>query len=433
MTAAATPSPTPAAPTPPDRWRRWRAAGHALAVAVVVAGVLALLVRPTAPPIEQPLPATRWFDADFLDLAARYQRPRDVAAVIAVVVKLAFLAALAVSPPGRRLVGRVADRLGHRPWLAAAVVAGGAVVLLDVLLLPVAFWSGYVHDGAFGLRTHGLGGWLRDWAAFRAPGWVGASAVAAVGFALARRCPRGWPPLLAGLGAVAVAAVVAGGPLVLEPLAHRTWPLPAGPTREAVAGVVDRSGVRLDTILVADASRRTVRENAYVSGLGTTRRMVLYDTLVQSRTPEEIRAIVAHELAHHRHRDVERGTLAGMAAVVAATYALAWWLRWRTRRGRQREVADPRAAGVVVAVVLLAALLATPVESAASRRVEAAADWAALELTDDPAAYEALKVDLARRNLSGPDPPWWRHLWWGTHPTPVERLTMAERWRAAQP
>ncbi len=416
-----------------DRWRRWRWLGHAVAVGVVLVGLMATIARPAAPAIGEPLSAARWFDDSFRDLAWAYQRPRDVVAVTAVAVRVAVAVALAASPPGRRVVDRIAGRLGHRPWMVAAVVTGATVVLVDVLLSPLAFWSGFVHDGAFGLRTQGLGGWLWDWVVFRLPGWAGSMALAAAGYAVARRCPRGWPPLVALGGAVVVAVVVMAGPVVLEPLRHDTRPLTDGPARRAVEDVAEAADVSLDQVLVADASRRTTRENAYVSGLGTTRRVVLYDTLVEARQPDEIRAVVAHEVAHHKHRDLERGTLAAAGSVVVGVYALAWWLRRRTRRGRQREVADPRACGVVVAAVLIVSVLATPVEAAVSRRMEAAADWHALQLTGDPEAHERLTVELARSNLSRPDPPAWRHVWWGTHPRPVERLTMFERGRQTAP
>lgn len=416
-----------------DRWRRWRQLGHAVAGGVVVAGLVVTIARPTAPIIGEPLSAARWFDDGFRDLAWAYQRPRDVVAVVAVGVRVAVALALATSPPGRRVVSRIAGRWGHRPWLVAAVVAGVTVVLVDVLLSPLAFWSGFVHDGAFGLRTQGLGGWLRDWVVFRVPGWAGAVVLAAAGYAVARCCPRGWPPLVALGGGVVVAVVVMAGPVVLEPLRYDTTPLPDGPVRRAVEDVAEAADLGVDEVVVADASRRTTRENAYVSGLGGTRRMVLYDTLIEARRPDEIRAVVAHEVAHHQHRDLERGTLAAAGAVVAGVYALAGWLRRRTGRGRQREVADPRACRVVVAAVLIASVLATPIEAAASRRTEAAADWQALQLTGDPAAHERLTVELARSNLSRPDPPAWRHVWWGTHPRPVERLTMIERMRRTAP
>jgi len=227
-----------------------------------------------------------------------------------------------------------------------------------------------------------------------------------------------------------VGLVATAYPLVIQPLEHRTAPLEDGPVRDAVDDVVAAAEAEeIDEVLVADASRRTTRQNALVSGIGATRQIVLYDTLVEERAPEEVASVVAHEVAHHQHRDIERGALAGAAAVVVGVYALAGVLAWRTRAGHQATPADPRAAGVVAGLVIVALLVATPVESAMSRRMEAAADWGALELTEDPEAFERVKVEVAQANLGRPEPPAWRHLWWGTHPMRTERLMLAEVWR----
>jgi STE24 endopeptidase len=401
-----------------------------MAAAIVVGGVVGLLGGPSAPEVDDAVSASRWFDASFVGLAREYQAPRDVVAVAAVALRGGFALALAMSPPGRRVVGWIAARVGQRPWLTAVVVAGGAFVLIDVLLSPLAFWSGFVHAGDYGLRTQGVGGWLLDWLAFRAPTWVGAAVVAGLAYAVATRFPRGWPPVVAAGGAALLVGLVVAGPLVLEPLAYDTRPLEPGPARQAVQDVAAAGGVDVHKVLIADASKRTTRENAYISGLGATRRVVLFDTLVQARQPNTIRAVVAHELAHHQHRDILRGSLAAAAAVVVGVYALAAWLGARTRRGRQRAVSDPGAVGLVVGAVMLVSVLATPIEAAASRGMEAAADWRALQLLEEPGAFEQLQVQLARSNLNRPAPPVWRHVWWGTHPSPVERLAMAQRWRA---
>lgn len=415
-------------PAAADRWRAVRGLGHLLVLALVVAGVAAVLTQPSAPPIDEPLPATTWFPESHLETVEDYQEPRDLVLVAGVVVRLGLAAVVALSRPGRELVARLAERLA--PWAAAGVVLAGAALALDLLLLPLSFWSGYVHDGAWGLRTQGLAGWVRDWLVTHPPTWLGAGLAGAVGWALAGRFPRGWPPLLALLGAVTVGVLALAYPLVLQPLEHRTAPLEDGPTRDAVDAVVAAAGAEeIEAVLVADASRRTTRQNAFVSGLGATRQIVLYDTLVAARPPEEVAAVVAHEVAHHQHRDIARGALTAAAAIAVGIYALAGILVWRTRRGAQRHPADPRAAGVVAGLVLVALVVSTPVEAGLSRRMEAAADWGALHLTEDPGGYERVKVEMALANLGRPDPPAWRHLWSGTHPTRVERLTMAEVWR----
>jgi STE24 endopeptidase len=274
---------------------------------------------------------------------------------------------------------------------------------------------------------------VRDWSIAAGLSWLAIAVMALGGWTLARRLPRLWAPVAAfgAAGLTVVLAVIA--PVVLEPLFLRTRPLEPGPVRDEVERVLERADVETDRILVADASRRTTKENAYVSGLGATRHVVLYDTLLAGRTPPEVGLVLAHELGHVRHADVARGVLLAGAGAVAGTYGLALLMGWRARRGCQDGPADPRAAAVVMAAVVLASVVVMPLERAVSRRAEAAADLAALELTQDPATYMDAQVGIARASLSDPAPPAWVNVLWLTHPPPLARLAMGLQWPADGP
>lgn len=409
--------------------RAGRLAAHAAVALVAVVGVVAQIVRPVVPQAPQAT-ADRWFSAAEIARAEAYRGPLLAALVTGTCIRLAIVAAVAWTPGGRRLVARIVRRVGpHRTARAAAAVVLAVVVGIDVLLLPLNLWAGHVREVAWGLRTAGLGEWFLDWLVAVVPGWLGVGVLALAGWWIAERLPRTWPAVaaLAAGGAGVLVALLA--PVVLEPLVHRTVPLAAGPQRAAVEAVLARAGVAADTILVADASRRTTRQNAYVSGLGATRRVVLYDTLLEGRTPAEVAMVFAHELGHDRHHDVARSALLGAAGAVVAAYGVAALVRWRTAVGRQARPTDPAAAAVVLAVVTLLVLASLPVQSVVSRRAEAAADDVALELTRDPAVAVAVQRALALANLSDPDPPRWAVRLWGSHPPAVDRLAAAEAWR----
>jgi STE24 endopeptidase len=400
-----------------------------VAAVVVLGGVLAQVIRPVAPPIGDIPDPSRWFDAAHLERVEAYWAPLYAASALTLFVRVGMPLLIAFTPLGRRLVERLAARVGgHRPALAAGTIGVGMVVSVDVVLLPLAFWAGYLREKAYGFRTSGVAGWSYDWVAARAPGWIAVFVLLVAGYALAVRRPRTWAPLAALAGAVLTGLVVFAAPHVLEPLRHTTTPLPDGPVRTEVEAVLDAAGERADRILVADASRRTTRHNAYISGLGATRRVVLYDTLVAERPPDEVAMVVAHELGHQRNADLPRGTMAGAAASVCAVLAIWAFLRWRVRTGRQRSITEPSGAAAVVAFVVLLTTLSMPVESALSRRAEAAADLAALDITGDPDTFLAMNLELSRTNLSNPQPPTWVRLLWSSHPSTAERLAMGERW-----
>jgi STE24 endopeptidase len=414
-----------------DRRRLWSL--WALCAVVVVVGVASQVLRPLAPAITDVEDPSRWFDAAHLARVDAYWGPVYVASLVGLVVRIALPLLIAGTAGGRGLIGRVVALVGaHRPARAAAVVAVAILVLTDVVLAPVSFWRGYLHEDAFGFRVQGFGGWARDWFLARAPSWLAVGVLVLGGYALARRLPRAWPPVAGLLGAALTVVVVYAAPFVLEPLRFTTVPLDDGPLRAEVEGLATTSGIRAETVLVADASRRTIRHNAYVSGLGQSRRVVLYDTLVDDRPREEVMMIVAHELGHERNADLLRGTLVGAAGSVVVALAIGWFVRWRVATGRQATVLDPRGAAAIVAFVVVLNAVSMPVQSALSRRAEAAADLAALDLTGDPDTFVTMKAELARQNLSHPDPPAWVRILWSSHPSAAARLTMGERWSSVE-
>lgn len=411
-----------------------RALPHAAALALVALAVAAECTRPLAPVAVTPVAPHAVLGAAFAARARSYHDPRALVALTAMLIPLFVTGWWALSRRGRALTGRIERRLGaHRPLRAVALTGLALAVAIDLAVLAPTWWAGYVQDGAYGFRTQGAAGWLRDWVVARAPSRLAVVVGLPLAVVVIRRAPRAWPPLLGFAAAVLTALLTLAAPLLLEPLWLRTQPLPPGPDRAAVERVIAAADAPVDRILVGDESRRSTRANAYVSGLGGTRRVVLYDTLLDEASPREVAMVVAHEFAHDRHRDLWRGVLTAGAASVALAYALALVLRLGAAAGVIRGPADPRAA--VLAMFVLIALAATtlPVQSALSRRAEAAADWAALDLTADPEGFAAMQRTLARSHLSDPAPPRWVRTLWFSHPGVAERLAAAAAWERLHP
>lgn len=395
-------------------------------VVVVIAGVLAVTVRPLAPDLG-PLPdPARWFPRAVLERVAAYRGPVRVANVVGVVVDIAVPVLVAVTPWGRRVVARIVGRVGRqRPVSAATAVIVTVIALTAVARLPLSVWA-YVHARRFGLSTQTPAGWAGDWAIELAIVVVSVAVVAVVGYGLLSRWPDRWLLVVAPSALVTLAAATLAMPLVVEPLRFDVTPLPAGPVREALTPVLSAADQPRTPLLVADASRRTTRQNAYVAGVAGTRRIVLYDTLLE-RPPSQVALVVAHELSHERNRDLARGIAAGAAGMWLLAVVVDLVLRWRVTRGREPHVADPHAAGVVAAVVVVTMVATMPLGAWASRRAEAAADLGALRLSGATAAHCAVQLGLVERNLSDPAPPTWERLWWWTHPPAVSRLELATR------
>ena len=243
----------------------------------------------------------------------------------------------------------------------------------------------------------------------------------------ARRSPRRWPLWVGLAGALLTVLGSWVYPVVVEPLFNQFTSLPDGTLRTRILALAREEGVPVSDVLVADASRRTTTLNAYVSGFGSTRRVVLYDNLVKDVPQRETLTVVAHELGHARHHDVLLGTALGAAGVVLGSGLLGLLLSRRRvlERAGVESPGQPEAVALILALATVGSLLVSPVQNTVSRAIEARADRASLEATEDYVGFERMQKQLAVRSLSDPDPPWLSQFWFGSHPTTLQRVGLA--------
>ena len=409
------------------RSRRARIIAAALG-AVVVAELAVWALSP-----EQPGPAAVAVDAlDYLD-AGRLQQALDfraetrVLGLLGIALELAALGLLTLGRP--RFAGRLLRRFEARPLLGAAAAGGLLSLSLAVLALPLGIWAQQLAVDV-GLSVQSLGGWLFD----RARSAGIAALYAAVGalllILLQRRLPRAWWLAASGVVVSFAAIVTFLTPVVLAPIFNDFDRLPDSRERSQVLSLADRAGVEIGDVYRVDASSRRTSLNAYVSGIGSTRRVVLYDNLLDATEGPALRSVVAHELGHVKANDIGRGLLfvalitpVGMLFVREAGAALAA----RSGAGPGQVAALPAYALALAIATLVLGIVGNQL----SRAVEERADRFALELTDDPAGLIDLQQQLAERNLSDPEPPRWSRLLFATHPSTVERIGVAEGYREA--
>ncbi|HLM32920.1 MAG TPA: M48 family metallopeptidase [Gaiellaceae bacterium] len=389
-------------------------------VAWIAAG--ALLWRTTVPPLDLPrLDPKAFFGAAQLEEIDEYRRVTrglllaSLALEIAVVgLFVAFAGFLAVR---LRRIARGAVRTGVGIGLAAVL----AVWLTGLPLSAVSHWWARRHD----LSRQGYGGWLADQATQLGIRAVLVALAVAGAMLLAQRLgPRWW---LAGAPAFIGLAVlfVVIQPLVVQPLTNRFQPLQDRGLARDIELLAAREGVDIDRVDVADASRRTTTANAYVAGIGPTRRVVLYDTILDGRFPRrELLAVAAHELAHVGRRHLWKGL--GWLALLAVP-GVALLARVTERRGGLR---DPAVVPLGLLIALIFYLGTLPLQNLVSRRYEAEADWLALQATRDPQSAIGLERRFVTTSLADPTPPRWVTLWFGTHPPPLERIAMARAFSA---
>lgn len=372
------------------------------------------------------------FTQDEIDRSRARKREVLPLRLASAALDLGAVCVLGFTPLGGALV-LAAGRIGGGGRAATAALGAVALnLLLSVLTLAPSARLETVN------RRWGLSN--RGWRLF----WIDAAKGFAIGALVLAAVSAGWYGLVRALPGLwwAAAALAAAAlvflmsfvlPVVVEPVFNRFTPLADGPLRDRLTAVAAQAGVTVGDFLVSDASKRTTTMNAYVSGMGRTRRVVVWDTTISQAEPEEIAAIAAHELGHAARRDVVTGTALAAAGAALATALLAGAVRWAPllRAAGAANAADPRTLALLLALATLLGAVGTPLLNAHSRRVEARADQFALDLTRNPGAVIKTWRTLAVRGLADLEPSRLAVAWFGTHPAIPARIAHARAWAAA--
>lgn len=339
---------------------------------------------------------------------------------------LAFALAFWASGASRRMADAAAAASGG-PGLALsdAVYIAGFAALFAALTLPVGFYSGYLREKRWGM-THRR---PRDFAADAAKG-VLLGTLFALGLLLpffwVVRHISAWWVVAAALYSIYVLFETSVLPNLVIPIFYKLEPLPEGELRSAIVEAAERSLVKpIRQVVVMKESAKSPRANAFIHGLGRTRRIVLFDTLLRDFHPREIRFIVAHETGHLAHRDVPKSLALTLALVFPEMWLLSIALGEAGHWFAVQGVGDVAVLPLLLVTVSLAGIADRMAFSWASRRAEASADAFALEVTKDPAAAESMMKRLCDQNLidDAPHPVIEGLLY--SHPAPRRRIDAA--------
>jgi STE24 endopeptidase len=396
-----------------------RAGLFALAAVWIVSGFF--LWRTSVPRLDIPsLDPRDYFSAAELARAHEYRRVSRALLLGSLAAQLLVLALLVwkARPLADALEGIGRGRI--RTGVLVAVAVGIALWLATLPFGSVSLWW----RRRYGLSTQTAASWLRDQAVSVGVECLLLAAAAAVTLGLAAWLGRSW--WLAGAPLFVLAGVLyfVVQPLLIQPLFNNFETLDNPRLTADIKELGAKEGVTVDKVLIADASRRTTTANAYVSGLGPTKRVVFYDTILDGRFSQpELESVAAHELGHVAKSHIWKG-LGWFALIAIPGVILVWW--FTERRG---GLPDPRLVPLAIAAALVYSLLVMPFGNLVSRRYEAEADWMALTATNDPESFTSLERQLTVTSLGDPDPPAWSKLLFGTHPTPMKRIGMAEAFR----
>jgi Zn-dependent protease with chaperone function len=324
---------------------------------------------------------------------------------------------------------QLAERYSKQPILTLALTLILLTTVTFFLNVPLSFYGGYILPHEFGQSTESIGLWLHDVFIGHFVN-LGIYFLVFVGlFFVISRSPKKWP-LWCWLASVPIIAFsIFAQPLIIDPLFDHFKPMAASPLKTKIEALETKAGITNAPIYVVDISAKTNDVNAYVNGIGGSARIVIWDTTINKLPQDEVLAMVGHEMGHYVLHHVYRGfleTLVIMAALIPLYRLLL--LKAISKRGAKwglSGLTDPAAIPLFLLVLNIFMLVLSPVSSALSRQVESEADAFGIRVTGNPIAMARMFVDIAKLDLSNPDPPAIIQFMYGDHPTLRERVNSA--------
>ena len=364
------------------------------------------------------------------DKSARYHRLRRRADLLGMAVAGVLLLGLSLLGGAHRLRELAAAIAQWVPWgieegMTVALLTIMLMIILQIVELPFAFYQGHLLEHRYGLSTQSAGHWLTDQAKGVALGLVLAVAGTSVIYFALREWPGHWWWISAAVFALATIGLARIAPVVLLPIFYKFKPLDRPALADRLMALATRA--RTDVVGVFEwvLSGHTKKANAALAGMGRTRRILLSDTLLADYSEDEIEVILAHELAHHVHRDLWRGIAVQSAIMTGGFFVASLLLRAVADPLELRGIADPAGLPVLLLAGGVWSFLALPLANAMSRAQERAADRYALSTTRNVDAFVTAMKRLAQQNLAEEYPsPMVRWLFY-SHPPIRERIDAA--------
>lgn len=366
-------------------------------------------------------------------LAVRYHRSGNLLWAGATVLDLLLPAALLFTGLSAR-VRSLAGRLARGRWFGTVALYGVAYLLIQAFVfLPLSWYAGYVRQHAYGLSTETAGAWFGDWAKAVVISALMAALLLWIPYRLLRASPRRWWLWTGILTAPLTVLAMIILPVYVAPLFDEYGRMRDPALEQRIRDLAARAGIPDSRIYEVRKSDETRRVNAFVTGFGGTKRIVLWDTLVDRLGPDETVAVVGHEIGHFVLRHTLTIIVLATLLVTLSLYAVhrvAGWLiaRFHHRFGFDRldDVASLPLLALVGGIVMLAA---TPPVLALSRWQEREADRFGLEITRNNAATARALVRVQEDNLAVPRTGLLYRLWRGSHPDLADRIEFAGRYR----
>jgi len=389
-----------------------------LGLIILAGGFSALYLGSALYPGEINPAVLRYFSLEQAQSARAYSFVPRIVFIASFVLQAAALGWLVFSRKGAEIARWLEKRSGGQYWKSIVMYSFLLWFFLRILRLPFTLVNYYWHH-AWGFSTQSLASWWLDYSKSATLDLFLSMSGVLLFFFILKHWPRLWWVIGATLFALWLVLQTFLWPVIVSPMFNNFEPVKDPAVLSMVQDLASKAGIQVDEVLVMDASRRTTMGNAYFSGLGTTKQIVIYDNLLENYPLDEVRAVLAHEMGHWQKGHIIQGLTLGILGSYFVWGLLAIFLRKiRPASGYYR----PHLWAGLQLFLLLIMMVTNPLQNYISREMEKQADQVALELTEDPAVLVRLQINLTTTNLSDVSPPGFI-VWYGyTHPPVLSRI-----------
>jgi STE24 endopeptidase len=361
--------------------------------------------------------------------AKRYEAIHNLLFVVETVYTVLLLVAL-LYWEGSDFLANVVQSISPNPWIHVAIYGAVVVIATKLLFLPLNYLGDYHLEHKFGLSNETLGGWAFDELKSLGLNLLLSVAVLDVLYFVLRRVGDWWW-IGAGLFFLVFGVVMSAlFPVLILPLFYKLQPLENEPLREKLTVLAQRVGAKVLGVYRMGMSEKTKKANAAFAGLGSTKRIILGDTLLDKFAEDEIEVVMAHEMAHYQHGDITKMIAWGAVTTFVGLKVADLGLHWGMARLGYEYVWDIAAFPLLALCLFVFGLLAMPLNNAFSRSREWKADATALELTANRDAFIRAMRKLAEQNLADLSPHPVVEFLLHDHPSLARRIAWAEQWQS---
>ena len=358
----------------------------------------------------------------------QYVRIRRVIFLVQLVLTLLFLLITYISGFSGWLKLILSERISN--WAVVTCLYVFLFYLVyTVLFFPVSLYSGFILEHRFHLSTQSFSGWLGDFFKAEILSLFFSVLAGLLVYGLLRKCPVSWW-IWAGASWLAFSFVLGKiFPVWILPLFYKIKPLADRDLAERLLALSKSTGARVLGVYEMDLSRKTRKANAMFAGVGSTKRIILGDTLISGFEPDEIEVVLAHELGHYKFRHIVKLFIVSAIIGFSGLYLAHVVLKLFILKAGLAGLSDVTGLPVLCLCLFFFGLMTMPVSNGVSRYFERQADRFALESTKKAAAFISAMRKLAKLNMSDESPPRWIEILLYDHPAIKWRVLMAERWQ----